>query len=436
MKWYLNDNREYRDFADRYFDEFKQQLKGFVRQNHPLVISLEKSGYPGALHEAEKFKAFFDTKTFRGVGFEFKNGKGVDFGEDVETYNKNRKDVKHTLEWFPETKTTCPAIYVRPEKWQEPSTPEESEKWLDEFVRDVPRLTILKEELKREAKRILAGKSEPKDEDEKRKRKKAVKALMEAIDALEKDDWKVVLGIETVEDKYEVATKDGEPILLLDENASILKGPEADFALRLCNGFPLSKEQRDAFCKFVEWATEQLCKYHDREDKSSPCIKAVLRFFLSWPDMNLYDLIHWHYEVAHFMISDISMDSWHFTFGQLVNGYKEEIDWYDSSFKGVNNKDTGKSIEREDYEDVTKQWVKKNDSLRNVADRKKLAKRFEMFLGTLKGFTDWDTEGGTIKDWEKYQSDRLEKYKDLTKDDNNLPESLTTWKAIRDAEKE
>ena len=164
-----------------------------MRQNHPLVISLEKSGCPEALKEEEKFKAFFDTKTFRGVGFEFK--RGVDFAKNVEAYNKNRKDVKHTLEWFPETKTTCPAIYVRPEKWQQPSTPKESGKWLKEFVGGISRLTVLKESLKREVDRILEGIPEPKDKDKKDKREKVVEALMEAIDDLTSDDWQVVLGI-------------------------------------------------------------------------------------------------------------------------------------------------------------------------------------------------------------------------------------------------
>ena len=103
--------------------------------------------------------------------------------------------------------------------------------------------------------------------------------------------------------------------------------------------------------------------------------------------------------------------------------------------KGVNNKYTEESIGRRDYEDVTEQWVKKNDSLRNVADREKLEERFKMFLKSLKGFTDWNTEGGTIKDWKDYQLKRLEAYKDLTKRDKDLPESLTTRKEIRDAEK-
>lgn len=118
-----------------------------------------------------------------------------------------------------------------------------------------------------------------------------------------------------------------------------------------------------------------------------------------------------------------------------MNGYKEKIDWYDSSFREVDNKDTEESIGRQDYEDVTEQWVKKNDSLRNVTNRGDLEKRVQMFLESLKGFTDWDTEGGTIKDWEDYQLKRWEAYKDLTKKDKDLPKSLTTRKAIRDAEK-
>ena len=163
LKWYLGN---YLDLAKWYFDEFKQQLESLVRQKHPLVISLEENGYPIALNEADKFKAFFDTKTFRGIGFEFKmkkSGTRINFAKDVEKYNKNRKDVKHTLEWLPESETTCPAIYVRPEKWQEPSTPGESEKWLKEFVGGISRLTVLKESLKREATRILEGKSEPEE---------------------------------------------------------------------------------------------------------------------------------------------------------------------------------------------------------------------------------------------------------------------------------
>jgi hypothetical protein len=216
-----------------------------------------------------------------------------------------------------------------------------------------------------------------------------------------------------------------------------LKGPEADFALRLCNGFPLSEEQRDAFRKFVEWATEQLCRHYRKEDESSPCIKAMLRFFLSWPDMNLpYECITWNGgNNPYLQMSFFWVESWNFTFGQMMEKYKGEIDWEDSSFREVNNKDTKKSIEKRDYEDVTKQWVKKNDSLRNAEDRKKLEERVEMFLKSLKGFTDWDTEGGTIKDWEDYQLKRLEVYKDLTKQDKDLPKSLTTREEIRDAEK-
>jgi len=168
LKWYLNNNnKEYLDCAQQYFNEFKQQLESFVKHNHPLVISLAKDGYPIDLKEkADKFEAFFDTETFRSIGFEFKmkkEGTPVDFAEAVKAYNKNKKDIKHTLEWFPQSKTTCPAIYVRPEKWQQPSKPEESKKWLKEFVGGISRLTVLKESLKREATRILEGKSEPEE---------------------------------------------------------------------------------------------------------------------------------------------------------------------------------------------------------------------------------------------------------------------------------
>lgn len=435
LKWYLNNNKEYRDFADRYFDAFKQQLEGFVRGNHPLVISLEKSGYPKAFDDKANFKAFFDTKTFFGVGFEFK--AGTDFAENFEAYNENKEDVKHTLEWFQESKTTCPAIYVRPEKWQQPSTPEESEKWLNESFSGISRLRILKESLKREVNRILAGKSEPGDEDKKRKRQKAVEALMKAIDDLTSEDWQVVIGIERVENRYEVATKDGEPILLLDKSASILKDREADFALRLCNGFPLLEEQREAFCKFVEWATQQLCQYWNREGQSSPYIKTVLRFFLSWPDMILYDLLHWQTDRS-VEISITWMESWNFTFGQLMKKYleKNEIKLLDGFFKEQPIKDTEEKIGEGTYRKTVKAWKERNNNaLRNVTNREELERRFEMFIKSLKGFTDWDTVGGKIEDWEDYQLKRWEAYKDLTKADKDLPESLTTREAIRDAEK-
>ena len=401
-----------------------------------MVISLEKSECPKAFDNKANFKAFFDTKTFFGVGFEFK--AGTDFAENFEAYNENKEDVKHTLEWFQESKTTCPAIYVRPEKWQQPSTPEKSEEWLNESFSGISRLRILKESLKSEVNRILAGKSEPGDEDKKRKRQKAVEALMKAIDDLTSEDWQVVIGIERVENRYEVATKDGEPILLLDKSASILKDREADFALRLCNGFPLLEEQREAFCKFVEWATEQLCQYWNREGQSSPYIKAVLRFFLSWPDMSLYDLLSW--ETDHCVsISSIQMNSWNFTFGQLMEEYLRKNDDIklsdDKSFDEKQIKGTTEKIGKNTYQRTVKAWEKKNDLVRNVTNRKNLNERFKMFLESLKGFTDWDTVGGKIEDWEDYQLKRWEAYKDLTKADKDLPESLTTREAIRDAEK-
>jgi len=131
-------------------------------------------------------------------------------------------------------------------------------------------------------------------------------------------------------------------------------------------------------------------------------------------------------------------NTWNFTFGQLMKKYlmKNGIELSDKSFdKRQTSKDTREEIYRNTYRKTVEAWVKKNDSLRNVADRKKLKERFKMFLKSLKGFTDWDTAGGTIKDWENYQLKRWEAYKDLTKQDKDLPESLTTRKEIRDAEK-
>ena len=107
----------------------------------------------------------------------------------------------------------------------------------------------------------------------------------------------------------------------------------------------------------------------------------------------------------------------------------------DESFKKQTIKDTEKEISKVTYEKIVKAWKEKNDNaLRNVTNREELEKRFEMFIKSLKGFTDWNTAGGTIKDWEDYQLKRWEDYKDLTKEDKELPQSLTTREAIRKAE--
>ena len=44
--------------------------------------------------------------------------------------------------------------------------------------------------------------AEPKSNNDKEKREKGVKALMKVIDALISDDWRVVIGIESVENSF------------------------------------------------------------------------------------------------------------------------------------------------------------------------------------------------------------------------------------------
>ena len=107
----------------------------------------------------------------------------------------------------------------------------------------------------------------------------------------------------------------------------------------------------------------------------------------------------------------------------------------DESFNEKKIKETEGKIEKNTYQEIVKAWGKKNNAVRNVTDREKLEGRFERFMKSLKGFTDWNTAGGDIKDWEKYQLKRWEAYKDLTKADEDLPKSLTTRKEIRKAEK-
>ena len=115
---------------------------------------------------------------------------------------------------------------------------------------------------------------------------------------------------------------------------------------------------------------------------------------------------------------------------------KNEIKLLDGSFKEQPIKDTEEKIGEGTYRKTVKAWKERNNNaLRNVTNREELERRFEMFIKSLKGFTDWDKEKGTIKDWEDYQLKRWEAYKDLTKADKDLPESLTTREAICDAEK-
>jgi len=157
---------------------------------------------------------------------------------------------------------------------------------------------------------------------------------------------------------------------------------------------------------------------------------------LSYPDFSLpFDKFDASDSIKNLYIKDIKNWKESFSFGQLMKRYQEVINWNDNSFEPIKNKDTQEHIRKINYKNITEKWVEKNDALRNE-NRKALEDRCKMFLETLRGFTDWDTtEGGTIKDWEDYQLKRWEAYKDLTKKDEDLPKSLTTLKAVRNAEK-
>lgn len=203
-------------------------------------------------------------------------------------------------------------------------------------------------------------------------------------------------------------------------------------------GFEFPKEigfEKTDFEKEVEAYN----KNKDSKNKhySVPPLAAVtLRFFLSYPDFSLpFDKFDASDSIKNLYIEDIENWKESFSFGQLMKKYQEVINWNDASFKKIKTKDTQEYIKKGSYKAITEKWVEKNDALRNESkDRKELENRFKLFLETLRGFTDWDTEGGTVEDWEKYQLKRWEAYKDLTKKDKDLPKSLTTQKAIRDAQ--
>ena len=390
----------------------------------------EKKGVAAVLAQLLKdkanFKAFFDSiqfidpkDCFCGIGFEFP--KKTDFAKAVEEYNE-AENSKNELAWLPEIDKELPAVYVLPKQLDCPEKDDASKDWLKgkKGKEAIDRLEKLKRGLKRE---VEYG-CKIRDRFEK------------AIDALTYDDWQVVFGFQTDTGLRMKLDTDEPQTLLVKEDQSLLLGVNADFVLRLCNGFPLSKEQRNNFSRFITWANSSHLIYGSNvsDGEAIPVITAALRFFLSYPDMMAPEMEFQGYHLCY--IKEGWKESWNFTFGQLMEKYKKEIDWDNPYFeRKIKNKDTNEFIEAGDYQDITKQWVNKNDTFRGVKDRKKLEKRFKLFLQSLKGFTDWNTEGGTIKDWEDYQLKRWEAYKDLTKKDGDLPKSLTTREQIREAEK-
>ena len=202
-------------------------------------------------------------------------------------------------------------------------------------------------------------------------------------------------------------------------------------------GFEFPKEIGSEKTNF-EKEVEAYNKDKDSKNKHysvPPLAAATLRFFLSYPDFSLpFDKFDASDSIKNLYIKDIKNWKESFSFGQLMQRYRKVIDWNDNSFEPIKNKDTQEHIRKINYKKITEKWVKKNDALRNESeDRKALKERCESFLESLRGFTDWDTEGGTMKDWEDYQLKRWEAYKDLTKEDKDLSESLTTRKAIREA---
>ncbi len=418
---YLANQAEVSEFAKQYFTEFTQQLGKCVKKLKPDVVSMTKVYTPEKLLEdAAKFKEFFDSEDFSGVGFEF--SKNTDFKEAVETYDQD-KNFKNTLAWLPETNGTLPAVYVLPKRLDRPANADASKTWLDakKGKETISRLQKLKAGLKEEAELILG-------EDLK-------EAFSEAVDALTGDGWQIVIGIEIESGTVGIVEmENGKPKSLFNPTRSILLGADCDFALRLCNGFPLSAKEREMFKPFVKWAQEFSDDNLYTNSKAS-VIAAVLRFFLSYPDMELPNEFCTSSRQHEIRISKEWQESWNFTFGQLMKKYKDQILWKNKSFKAVKHKDTNQNVGEEDYQKITENWEKKNSTFRSVSDRKNLEKRFGEFLKSLRGFDDWDTEGGTIKDWEDYQLKRLEVYKDLTKKDEDLPKSLTTREEIRDAEK-
>lgn len=198
-------------------------------------------------------------------------------------------------------------------------------------------------------------------------------------------------------------------------------------------GFEFPKEigsEKTNFEKEVEAYNED--KNSKNKHYSVPPLAAVtLRFFLSYPDFSLpFDKFDASDSTKNLHIKDIKNWKESFSFGQLMKRYQEVINWNDNSFEPIKNKDTQEHVRKINYKNITEKWVEKNDALRKKSkDRKKLEERCELFLKSLRGFTDWDTKGGTMKEWKDYQLKRWEAYKDLTNED--LPNSLTTLEGAR-----
>ena len=113
--------------------------------------------------------------------------------------------------------------------------------------------------------------------------------------------------------------------------------------------------------------------------------------------------------------------------------------WSGDYFPEIRNKETLKTVHIQDYQKAVENLFKdSNNALRKKSkDRKALEERCKLFLESLRGFTDWDTGGGTMKEWKDYQLKRWEAYKDLNKKYSwDFPESSTTLKGAREYLKE
>ena len=408
------DEKVLKEFFD--LESFGRQLKDFIRMKKPDIVSMKSVETPAKMLADEKtFKAFFNSKDFRGVGFEFPTGS--DFEKAVETYNK-AEDVKNKLAWLSETNGTYPAVMVLPGKLDRPENANASKAWLEgkKGTETITRLEKLKLGLKREAKYVLEKDLED--------------CFSNAVDAMRSDEWQVVVGFEVNSDKNPWVKMDNDvPKVLVDGKSSFVRGAGANFALRLCNGFPLSEKQRKAFRTFACWAQDFSGKNLNYRHDKSCIVKSVLRFFLSYPDMALPFGFCTTEGYSSLWVSKEWKNSWNFTFGQLYAKYEGEIPWRNDFFKTVKLKG-GDRIEKGDYVDAVGKWVNKNDTFRNESDRKKVEKRFKAFLKSLRGFDDWDTAGGDMKRWEAYQLKRWEAYADLETEDKDLPESLLNKAAI------
>jgi hypothetical protein len=405
------------EFVTQYFAEFIQQLQRRVKQRKPDVVSTKNApGLAEKLEDTKVFKMFFDSEVFNGVEFRFPNG--TDFAKAVETYNKD-KGSKDELAWVPGTKKEYPAVYVLPDMWNEPKDHDASKAWLEDKkgTETITRLEKLKRGLKREAE-CISG-------------KELEEVFLDAVDALTADDWQVVVGFEE-EEALHIKSDEKAPKVLVKADRSLLFGDSSDFALRLCNGFPLSKEQREAVLKFVKWE-DKFCSGEDCQfsiNEIPPVIKAVLRFFLSYPDMELPEDACTDSGKHNVYISEKWKKSWNFTFGQLYEKYKNYIPWDDASFKAYKrtNEDI---IDVNNYKAVVGKWAEKSDTFRKESeDCKKLEKRFKAFLESLRGFDDWGAKDGDMKRWETYQLERWKQYKDLSVKKEDLPESLPNKEAI------